>query len=358
MSDESYRNLARRLDELPNGFPATAEGTELRLLAKLFSPDEAALTAQLRLTLETPAEIADRTGGDARQIAVQLKALARRGLITAGRAAGGFGFGLMPFVVGFYERQSMTMDAEFARLFEDYFHQAFGKVAHIRPQLHRVVPVHQTVEAEMEVRPYESAAEIVAGCKSWGVLDCICRKQKALVGEACGHPLDVCMAMSPVAGAFEGSSVVRALTQDEAMATLHRAADAGLVHTVGNSQDGIWYICNCCTCGCTILRGMAELGMANVVARSAFVNHVDEAACQACALCADACQFDALEVSDVAHVDTIRCVGCGVCVLVCPEKALSLVRRPPEEVLPPPATESAWLSERAAARGISLDRVL
>ena len=59
MHQDSYRRLARRLDEMPNGFPPTEDGAELRLLAKLFTPEEAALAAQLRITLETAPEIAD-----------------------------------------------------------------------------------------------------------------------------------------------------------------------------------------------------------------------------------------------------------------------------------------------------------
>jgi heterodisulfide reductase subunit A-like polyferredoxin len=98
--------------------------------------------------------------------------------------------------------------------------------------------------------------------------------------------------------------------------------------------------------------------VANVVARSAFVNQVDEGACIACGLCVESCPFDALGVEDTAQVDRVRCVGCGVCALVCPEGALSLVRRPESEVLPPPVTERDWMAERAAARGIALDDVL
>jgi hypothetical protein len=60
LSDSPYQRLAARLDELPNGFPPTDDGGEPRLLAKLFMPDEAARAAQLRLTLETPVEIAAR----------------------------------------------------------------------------------------------------------------------------------------------------------------------------------------------------------------------------------------------------------------------------------------------------------
>jgi len=198
----------------------------------------------------------------------------------------------------------------------------------------------------------------VAACRSWGVVDCICRKQKALIGEPCSHPIDNCMTLSMRAGAFDGDSTVRALTQEAALATLRRAAEAGLVHSVSNSQEGIWYICNCCTCGCGILRGLADLGMANVIARSAFVSQVDEALCAACNSCLDRCQFGALAVGSVAQVNRARCVGCGLCVTACPQGALALVRRPDDEVLPPPVTGDDWLAARAAARGLDLGKVL
>ena len=247
-----------------------------------------------------------------------------------------------------------------AQLFEDYFHQAFDKVLRVGPQVHRVIPVNETVRNDMEVRPYESAADIVRSAKSWGVVDCLCRTQQALLGNPCEHPLDVCMVLSPYEGVLDGSPDVRSLTLDEALATLRRAAEAGLVHSVSNHEQELsylWYICNCCTCSCGILRGMSELGVANVVARSAFVNTVDEALCVACGLCVDACQFDALAVDDTARVDRVRCVGCGVCVLVCPEEAMVLVRRPDDEVPVLLKDEEAWNAARAAARGIDLDVV-
>ncbi|MEJ5309694.1 MAG: 4Fe-4S binding protein [Anaerolineae bacterium] len=358
MTDNPYKALAERLDALPNGFPPTDDGVELRLLAHIFTPEEAALAAQLRLTLETPAQIAARLGRDVSALRKQLKEMVRRGLITAGRTEEGLGYGLMPFAVGIYEMQVNTIDAEFARLFEDYYRQAFGKMVGITPQLHRVVPVEQSVRMDMEVRPFESAADIVARAKAWGVMDCLCRKQQALIGHPCEHPLDVCMIFSDTPGAFDQSTTVRALTQEGAMATLRRAAEAGLVHSVSNNQQGMSYICNCCTCACGILRGMVDLGLANVIARSAFVNQVDEDACIGCGACVEKCQFGALSVDGIAHVDGMRCVGCGVCTVACPVGALSMVRRPEEEVLPPPATEREWQVERAAARGLDLNAVL
>ena len=357
MDETPYRSLARRLDSLPNGFPPTEDGSELRLLASLFTPEEARLASQLRLTLETPAQIATRTGADPDLMGQVLKSMARRGLIKAGRGEGGLGYGLLPFVVGIYELQVGCIDAELARLFEDYYQNAFGRILEVAPPVHRVVPVGESVKAGMEIRPYESAMEIVAAAQSWGVIDCICRKQKALIGEPCEHPLDVCLVMSRKPGVFDNSQEVHALTRAEAEATLERASRAGLVHSVSNNQAGTWYICNCCTCSCGILRGLAELGIAGVVARAPFVNTVDEERCLGCEDCLEYCQFGALSLDIFAQVDSRRCVGCGVCVPVCPEGALVLVRRPDEEITPVPATEADWMRLRATARGIDLSQV-
>jgi Pyruvate/2-oxoacid:ferredoxin oxidoreductase delta subunit len=351
--DIQYKRLAERLNALPNGFPPTDDGRELKLLAKIFTPEQAELAAQLLPTLETVEEIAARTGGNVADLRNQLKRMSRSGLIEAGRKDGKLAFKLMPFVVGIYEMQVARMDEELARLFEDYFQGSFREILNVKPQLHRVIPVNEAVRNTMEVRPFESAAEIVDAMQAWGVQDCICRKQKALIGQACEHPIDVCMVMHPMANAFDGNAVIRTLTHDEALGTLRRAAEAGLVHSVSNSQEGVYYVCNCCTCSCGILRGMAELGIANVVAASAFVNQVDELLCSGCENCIQSCQFNALSMDGaLVKVNAIRCVGCGVCVINCSAEALGLVRRPEEEVLRVPVTHTDWEAQRAVERGL------
>lgn len=357
MIDSSYAQLATRLNELPNGFPPAPDGSELRLLAKLFTPEEAALAAQLRLTLETPAEIAARLGGDPQVLRQQLKSMVSRGLIKAGRATGGLGYGLLPFVVGIYEMQVGRVDAELAQLFEDYYQQTYRQSLPQQPPTHRVIPVGESIKTDLEVRPFESAADIILNARAWGVTDCICRTQQALIGHACEHPVDVCMIFSETPGVFDQRLGVRALTQAEALATLHRAAEAGLVHSVSNNQRGLWYLCNCCTCACGFLRGLSELGIANVIARSDFVCEVDEDLCAGCRDCVERCSFDALMVDNVAHINATRCAGCGQCIITCSTSALSLIRRPIAEQLTPPETEDEWRVARAAARGLDLAAV-
>lgn len=60
MNTNPHQRLAERLNALPNGFPPTDDGRELKLLAKLYTPEEAGLAAQLNSSLETVEEIAAR----------------------------------------------------------------------------------------------------------------------------------------------------------------------------------------------------------------------------------------------------------------------------------------------------------
>ncbi len=356
--NDPYKKLAQRLDSLPNGFPPTEDGAELRLLAKLYSPEEAELAAQLHIRLETAEQLSTRLRLDYTATRQLLKGMARRGLIRAGKTEGGFGYGLLPFVVGIYENQIGSLDKDLASLFEDYYQRSFTTVLGVRPAFHRIVPVGESIQVNMQVAPFESAAGIIEQAKSWGVQDCICRRQTALVGKPCKHPVDVCMVMSDTPDAFQTTDEFKALTKEEAYAVLRRADQAGLVHSVSNNQKGNWYICNCCTCSCGILRGMAEMGIANVIASSAFVNTVDESLCNACGLCLESCQFGALSLDGVAVVNRTKCVGCGVCVETCQDKALILVRRPEDEIKPVPASIIEWGLQRAADRGLDLSQVL
>ncbi len=252
---------------------------------------------------------------------------------------------LIPFVVGSYEAQLPRMDGEMAALFEAYFRDSQGMQAVPGPSVHRVLPVGEAIGNNVEIHPYEQAAALVESAKSWGVRQCICRTQQHLLGKGCDAPIENCMVFAPVEGAFDGSDVNRAITKEEALHILREAEEAGLVHSVSNHRSGQYYICNCCTCCCGVLRRVAEFDVPTAIARSAFLAVVDETLCIGCGACEERCKFGAIAVTGgMAVVDPMRCVGCGQCTLVCPVDAASLTRRPEDEILVPPLDEAAWRS--------------
>lgn len=355
-----YERLAERLKQTPSGFPRTKSGVELRLLAKMFTPEEAALASVMRLQREEVADIAARAGVDEGQAYQTLKGMARKGLVSAGRGEKGLAFALLPFVVGSYEESLPYMDKEMAELFEAMVEETRGEGLLVPgPALQRIIPVEQSVAAEIDVLPYESVSALLENAKSFGVRECICRKQKVLIGEPCDYPRMNCINFAPVEGAFANMPHVQAVTKEEALRILREAEEAGLVHSVYNQQQGIYYICNCCPCCCGIMRGMVEFGQAHALARSAFLAEVDAELCTGCEACLERCHFHALSVPDeVCVVDAMHCMGCGLCVMACPSDALRLVRRPTAEQPPPPKDHRQWMAERAAARGKRLEELL
>jgi electron transport complex protein RnfB len=360
MTDDVYRKLARRLDDIPNGFPVTESGIELRLLEKIFTPEEAALASVMRLTYEPAADIAARAGVDPKVASRMLRQMVRQGQIRVRVGEERLLFGLMPFVVGVYEEQLPRMDAELAELFERYFYETQGAgFVEIVPAVQRVIPVSEAIPVGVEVFPYERAVELVESAKSWGVRDCICRVQQKLVGKGCDRPIEACLVFAPVEGAFQGEGPDRPITKEEALRILHKTEEAGLIHSTGNYRDGNSYICNCCTCCCGIMRSVVEFDIPTTTISSDFRAAVDAEECIGCGECVAQCQFKALAVpEDICEVDVARCVGCGQCTTVCTTNAIYLERRPEDEVPLPPADRKEWLSKRAEARGIRLEEVL
>ncbi|MGE5549759.1 MAG: 4Fe-4S ferredoxin, partial [Bacteroidota bacterium] len=167
--DECYIDLAAALDMLPNGFPRTASGVELKILKKIFSPEEAFLASRLRGTAESVAAIAARAGLPVDEARARLKGLAKRGLIWGGPEEKELRFRLAPFIVGIYEAKAVPMDHEYAHLIEDYM--AEGGAAGImqpEPALHRVIPAQSAVKSEW-ILPYDDVRAILAAAKTFHV---------------------------------------------------------------------------------------------------------------------------------------------------------------------------------------------
>ncbi len=349
MKEHVFEKLAEALDRLPNGFPRTASAVEIRILKKIFSPEEAALACQLTGTMESVAAVAERAGLPVSETSRRLFKLVRRGMVWMDKQEGQACFRLAPFVVGIYEEQLENLDHELAHLVEEYF--ATGGADGImkpQPALQRVVPSRGAVKSEW-VLPYDDVRAILLSAKNYNVRDCICRTQQKLLGHACDFPIAVCLNFSR----HERSPRPGDISREEALALLDQSETVGLVHTVSNVMEGMGYLCNCCGCCCGILRGITEWGITSSVAHANYYAVIEAELCANCGSCRERCQVGAISEGDGASVvDLQRCIGCGLCVTGCPNGVARLERKADAELVHPPADFAAWEHERLHNRGL------
>ena len=349
MNEDVFVSLAEALDHLPNGYSRTDSGVELRILKKIFSPDEAALASKLTGTFEPVSIIASRLGLSEGEVSRRLFKLVRRGVVWLDKQDGKMTFRLAPFIVGIYEAQLELMDHELAHLVEEYFSGAGAQgLMKLQPALQRVVPTQGSLKSEA-VLPYDDVRALLLASKTFNVRDCICRRQQEQLGQPCMYPVEICLNFSQ----YERAPQAGDLTQVEALALLDKAEQVGLVHTVSNVMEGVGYVCNCCGCCCGILRGITEWGIENSVAYANYYAVIDPNFCANCGNCIERCQVGAISEGDgFSVVDRKRCIGCGLCVTGCPNEVARLVRKPEAEIVHPPRDFAEWEHQRLHNRGL------
>jgi ferredoxin len=329
MSDV-YVRLREHLDSLPSGFPSTDGGVELRILKRIFTPEEAQLAVKVTMKLEPAAAIAVKAGLSQADAEARLKELSRKGLIfsieTADREPR---YMAAQFVIGIWEYHVNDLDPEFVRDMDEYLpylsREAFGRL----PQL-RTVPVGKSISVGLEVLPYERAEEIVRQQSKFLVAPCICRREHHIKGAGCDKLMEACLVFGWGADYYARNGLGRFITLEETLEIIKKAEAEGLVLQPSNAQD-IVNICCCCGDCCQMLLHLKRHPKPAVAVSSPFIAAYDAALCVGCEACIERCQMDALSMAEgraVLNVD--RCIGCGLCVGSCPSGALTLTRKPAE----------------------------
>jgi NAD-dependent dihydropyrimidine dehydrogenase PreA subunit/DNA-binding Lrp family transcriptional regulator len=334
METDVYQKLARHLDNLPGGFPATESGVEQRILRRLFTSEDAELALSLTLLAEEPRVIARRARITPDEAARRLEAMEKKGLILAIHAPGKPPqYAATQFVVGIWEFQVNNLGAEFVQEFDEYLPTLFDpEVWKKVPQL-RTIPVGEAIQVPTEVMAYERAEELVQAQDRFTVAPCICRREKRLAGEGCDKPLETCLSFGMGAEFYQRNGLGRAISKDEALEILRQAETAGLVLQPANGKDA-HFICACCGCCCGVLRSVKRYPNPASLVSTPFVAELNLETCQGCGTCTGRCQMEAVRLDDGKVVlDVDRCIGCGLCVTTCPTESLSL-RRKPESVQP------------------------
>ncbi len=237
MATDIFERLAEHLDNLPGGYPRTENGVEMRILRRLFTPEEAKLAVHLTLIPEEPRVVARRAKIPAKEVSQRLEEMAKAGLIT----------GLYPknksplymaqqFLVGVWESQVNRLSRELIQEFEEYL-PSYTEQS-IRPgvpQL-RTIPVGKSIGTKTEVMLYERAEELVRAHKTFAVANCICRQEKRIMGKPCEKPEESCLSFGMAARIMIRSDRGRAISMEETLEILRRAEEAGLVLQPSNSK--------------------------------------------------------------------------------------------------------------------------
>ena len=342
---EVYENLAKHLDDLPGGFPATDSGVELRILKRLFTTQEAEIAQELSMMPESPSAIAERLGMEESDLAQILESMSKKGLIFSLYKGGQNLYMAAQFVVGIWEYHVNDLDEDLIEDCNEYFPHLMNKVwLKQKTKQLRVIPVSKSISAEMNIMPYEQAEKIIENQSKIVVAPCICRKEQTMVGKGCDRLLEACLVFGSGAYYYEKNGLGRSISQDEALEILNNGFEAGLVLQPGNSKKSA-NICMCCGCCCQILKNLNTLDNPAKAVCSNYYAIVSEEDCTACGTCADRCQMDAITIEDTAHINGQRCIGCGVCVASCDSEAIvMMVKDEPDRWVPPANTFKTYLN--------------
>ena len=332
MTSEVYEKLALYLDTLPAGYPSTESGVEIRILQRLFTPEEAELATHLTLIAEEARIVAYRAGIPEEKVAKLLEDMDNKGLIFSILHNGeSMRYCIQQFLVGFWEGQVNKLTPELVVDFEEYLDTFVDlDLWQKMPQL-RTIPVGKSIDLKTDVMPYERAEELIRQQKTLAVNNCICRQEKRILGQGCDKPEESCMSFGVAAERSIRQNRGRSISHDEALAILHHAEKVGLVLQTSNAKKSL-FICTCCGCCCGALRSIKQ--DANPASRvsSPFFVSFNSLTCTGCGNCIGRCQMGAIHLDNFKAVhDPARCIGCGLCVSTCPTDSFSLQRKTKKE---------------------------
>ncbi len=220
------------------------------------------------------------------------------------------------------------------RLFEKYYEEAMVPSLREAPTRlgFRVIPIEKEIQGYTTVQPYERVSQIIDSNTVFAVADCICRKERAIIGDGCGRLQEACMTFGPGASYYIENGIGRAITREEAKNILLKAEEEGLVHCSSNTAAGQMFICNCCNCCCGVMKNITKYGNPKVITKSNYYALNDVGNCNICGICVERCQVGAIRIEDdVAIVEKDQCIGCGLCVSTCATGSLSLAAKSPDE---------------------------
>lgn len=320
-----YSRLRDCLDRLPAGYPETESGVEIRLLERIFTPEEAEVFMRCKLVAEPASAIGERCGMPGTEAREMLARMAKKGHVFEVPSGREMLYMALPWMPGIVETQLNLMDKEFARMLLEHSREYFPTWSALDNQMFRVIPVNSAIETTPAVETYDRIRDLVRKQKQISVMPCLCRETHGTLEEDCGRPHETCFVFGPYSRHFVENGDGRYITVEETLSILDECEKNALVLQPVNARE-LNGMCCCCSCCCFMLDNLRKLPNPASIVQSSFRAGIDPGLCDQCGACLERCQMDALTENERSMtVNPARCIGCGLCVSECPENAISLL---------------------------------
>jgi len=347
--NQAYFKLQKHLDNQAIGFPATKTGVEIRILERIFTPEEAEIASFLDYKFEPLKIIYSRVKQlveSPEELKKILDRIQKKGGVEFKIKNGKSYYCNTPLVVGMHEFQLNRLTPEFMKDFNDYTSNKNFMIEYLStviPQK-RTIPISKSIQPQQNnISTFDEVTVLLEKAEEpFVILGCICRKKKSLEGNLCKitDRKETCLALGGMAQMIIANDIGRVITRDEAMSIIELNQQEGLILQPSNTKQAE-SICSCCGCCCDMLDLYKTLPKPLDFWATNFYAVVDQNTCEGCGTCEECCQVAAVNVSEkerCADINQDRCLGCGVCVSNCPTQSISLLKKP-SEVIPPQTRE-------------------
>lgn len=273
-------------------------------LASVMTEEEAALTAHMKVRVPiTLPQLVAKSGQSEERVQQLLDDMSIKGIVEYNweNPTRTKQYVLPMFVPGSAEftvmnQRQLEEHPEIGTFFERMAYLPLTKVTKMVPPggagigMH-VIPVEKSIEQESRSIDIEHISYWLKKYDRFSAGACSCRLAERARDAGCADdPQDWCIGVGDMADYCVETGKGHFVTYDEVIDILKKAEKNGFVHQITNidGENKIFAICNCAVNVCYALRTSQLFNTPNM-SRSAYVAHVDEEKCVACAACVEVC---------------------------------------------------------------------
>lgn len=301
ITSKSFKNLQARLDKNAQGVPESEVLQEI--LKILFTDEEAVAVSKLPIRFFDIKEASKKFKKTEVETEKILNRLADKGILLDVENENQRAFVLAPAMAGFFEFSLMRTDGKInskilSELFYQYINQEdkfVEKLFGMQTSIDRTFVHEDRIEEKDKslVLGYEKVSHIINSASCITVGRCYCRHKMSHVGKSCDAPQEVCLTLNKTAESLSKHGIAKKIEKSKAIEIIKDCREKGLVQIGDNIQEGVNWICNCCSCCCEGLLAYKKLGYRNKI-QSNFKAKINSDKCIGCEMCISRCPVEAI----------------------------------------------------------------